>query len=47
MCRIDWKMSPVLCLAGPEMLHAEDTQSLCPANRKVCKDKQLLSVTFL
>lgn len=25
-------------LQGPETLHAEDTLSLCPANRKVCKD---------
>lgn len=29
----------ILWLTGPEMLHAEDTQSLCAANRKVCDDK--------
>lgn len=28
----------ILWLTGPEMLHAEETQSLCPANRKVWKD---------
>lgn len=29
----------ILWLTGPEMLHAEETQSLCSANRKVCKNK--------
>lgn len=33
------KINLILCLTGPEMLHAEDTQSLCPANRKVCEDE--------
>jgi len=33
------EINPDLCFTVPEMLHAEETQSLCPANRKVCKDE--------
>lgn len=34
-----------LWLTGLEMLHSEETQSLCPPNRKVCKD-EFIAVQF-